>query len=64
MIKPFYDQYDNSSFNVSIIPDTSESAALGISKKHPELLPDVQKALNAMKEDGTLDELKKKWDLK
>ncbi len=62
-VRPFFEQYDKADFNVAQIPDTTESAALGISKKYPELLPEIQKALNAIKEDGTLTKLKKKWNL-
>lgn len=40
-----------------------ESSAFGISKHYPELRDYIQIMLDHMQEDGTLDALKKKWNL-
>ena len=53
----------NHSYQFVVIPETGEESALAISKKYPRLLIKVTDALNEMKKDGTLDELKKKWNL-
>ncbi len=60
-VQPFFNYYDKKDFVVTVIPDTGDSVALGISKKYPELLPEIQQALDAMEQDGTLTNLKKKW---
>ncbi len=45
------------------IEGTSETCALVMCKSKPELLTAVQKALDAMQIDGTIDALKTKWGL-
>lgn len=49
--------------NTFTIDDTADAYSLVISPVHPELLPLVQEALDAMTADGTLDALKKTWGL-
>ncbi|NGX57273.1 MAG: putative ABC transporter arginine-binding protein ArtJ [Chlamydiae bacterium] len=41
--------------------DASDPVSLAISNKHPELLSEIEVALEEMIFDGSLDELKKKW---
>ena len=62
-VQPFFDQYGTMLFNIFVIPDASDSYALAISPRHPELQADIQKALDSLEADGTLKELKKKWHL-
>jgi polar amino acid transport system substrate-binding protein len=62
-VKPFFEKYGTDEFNIFTIPDTDENNALLISKKYPDLLPQIQKALDDMKNDGTIDILMKKWKL-
>lgn len=50
-------------YNLNILPDTSENCALAVSKKYPELLPEIQVALDSMQADGTINKLKTKWGL-
>ena len=51
-------------FNYFRLPETEESSALAFSKKLPQEFVDrAQKALDAMEADGTIDALKKKWEL-
>lgn len=63
-IKPFLDHYGAQNFSVSPIPGTTDEYALAISKKYPELLEPIQKAIDDMAADGSLEKLKEKWGLK
>jgi len=62
-VKAFFDQYGAQKYNVYEIPGTSENDALLVSKKYPALLDQVQKVLDAMQADGSLQNIKKKWGL-
>ena len=62
-VKPFLDKFGEGEFNLFSIPGTEENCALALSKKHPELLPEVQNVLNAMEKDKTIEKLKKKWKI-
>ena len=61
--QPYFEQYGTQEFNVVPIEGTEETDALAISKHYPELHTEIQEALDAMQEDGTLQQLKKKWGL-
>jgi ABC-type amino acid transport substrate-binding protein len=50
-------------FFATPIEATEQTCAIAISKKYPELLTDIQKALDEMIQDGTLDAIKAKWKL-
>jgi ABC-type amino acid transport substrate-binding protein len=62
-IKPFLKHYEPNTFSFFTIKDFDENNALALSKHRPDLVPLVQNALDEMQKDGTLEELKKKWDL-
>lgn len=62
-IKPFLQKYGEETFNVFTITDKQENTAMGISKHYPELLPLIQPVLDAMETDGTIEALKKKWNV-
>lgn len=62
-ITPYFKQYGTDTFTFEEIPNTNESSSIAISKKYPELLPLVQKALDEMETDGTIAKLKQKWGL-
>jgi len=62
-MKPFFQQYGTKEFRTVPIENTTEDYALAVSKKFPELLTPIQEALNNMQQDGTLENLKKKWNL-
>lgn len=62
-LAPFFKKHDAEGFEYKIIPGTDESTALIVSKNYPELLDAMQKQLDAMDQDGTLQALKKKWDI-
>lgn len=46
-----------------VIPDTGDGCALALNKKNTEWFAKVNKALQSMIEDGTLQALKAKWNL-
>ncbi|MEX0672071.1 MAG: transporter substrate-binding domain-containing protein [Candidatus Babeliales bacterium] len=62
-VKPFFDQHGNKEFSIYTIPAAEESTSLAISMKYPELLMPIQDILDEMKEDGTIEKLKQKWNL-
>lgn len=62
-ITPFLTTQEADDFFVIDIPNTNEPAAFALSKKRPDLEAEINKALDSMKEDGSLMALKKKWDL-
>jgi ABC-type amino acid transport substrate-binding protein len=62
-LKPFLDKFGTQAFNIFTIPDTQENTAMGISKKYPELLGVIQPILDSMHADGTIEKLKKKWNI-
>ena len=45
------------------LADVTEKYALAISKKYPELFEKIESALTELLEDGTIDDLKRKWGL-
>lgn len=51
-------------FHSHPIVGTSETCALVVPQSKPELLTEIQSALDAMEKDGTIDKLKVKWGLK
>lgn len=62
-IKPYFEKHNQSNFSVTPIQATEETSAFAISKHYPELRDYIQMTLDRMKEDGSLDALKKKWNL-
>lgn len=62
-VKPFFDQYSSQDFHVSAIPGTQENSSLAVAPQYPELVEQLQQALDASKADGTLQALRTKWGL-
>jgi ABC-type amino acid transport substrate-binding protein len=62
-IKPYFKVHDSSTFSITPIPSTDETSAFAISKYYPELRDYIQVTLDRMQEDGTLANLKSKWNL-
>lgn len=62
-LKSFLDTQDAPDFQVNEIPGTIENYAFVVSKKNPVLAKDIETALDALQNNGTLDQLKKKWKL-
>lgn len=50
-------------YRAVLIPDTGDGCALAINKSNEELLESVNAVLDAMAQDGTLKNLKAKWNL-
>lgn len=61
-LKTFLDKQEGVEFQVNVIPGTIENYALVVSKKNPALAREIQIALDTMQENGTIDQLKKKWN--
>ncbi len=61
--KLYFEQNSNSPFMQTPIQDTEEIYALAVSKKFPTLYTQIQKIITDMNEDGTIQNLKKKWNL-
>lgn len=62
-VQPFFAQHGKEEWTITNIPDTSDTYALPVSKKHPELYAELQKHLAILIADGTVAALKKKWGL-
>jgi ABC-type amino acid transport substrate-binding protein len=62
-IKPFFDQKGSDEFLISPIAGTQENCCIAIAPKYPELVDEIESALEEMKKDGTLKQLKTKWGL-
>lgn len=62
-LKSFFDKIGKDKYSISVIEGTDENCALAISKKYPQLQKEIQVVLDDMEKDGTLDSLKKKWNL-
>lgn len=50
-------------FFVSPIPGTNETVAFAVSKKYPALATQIEVVMKELVADGTIDTLKKKWNL-
>jgi polar amino acid transport system substrate-binding protein len=60
---PFFEKYGKENYNIFPL-DFFEPAALAISKSHSKLLEPIQKALDELEHDGTINNLKTKWHVK
>lgn len=60
-LKHLFNKHEESKFNTFIIKETDEQDSLAISPKYPILLTQIQKVLDGMFTDGTLESLKQKW---
>lgn len=60
LLIPFFAKYGKENYNVFDL-NILDPSALGISKHHPELLEPIQKALDQLDTNGTLQKLKTKW---
>lgn len=61
--QPFLKTKGCDKFKALPLADITEKYALAISKKYPELFEKIESALTEIVEDGTIDDLKKKWGL-
>lgn len=63
-VDAYFEIQDGSQFHVAVIDGTGETCALVVPKNKPEMLQQVQSALDTMEKDGTLENLKTKWKLR
>lgn len=54
-------EYGIENFNTFIIPETNTQTALGVSKLYPKLAQQLNKTINEMVADGTIEQFKQKW---
>ncbi len=62
-VKSFFEKKGMQQYAVATIPDTDENASIAVSPKCPDLLTKIQAALDVIKQDGSLKQLKNKWKL-
>lgn len=62
-LEPFFATRDKQSFVMTPIPDTEEQSAFAVSQRYPELLTHIQRAMDEVENDGTLADLKQKWNV-
>ena len=62
-VDAFFKTQDAALFHTTIIDGSGENCAIAIPKSKPQMLLEVQKALDDMESDGTLSNLKIKWKL-
>ena len=60
---PFLKTKKQDQFKSQPLADVTEKYALAISKKYPELFEKIEATLAELHEDGTIDDLKRKWGL-
>jgi len=63
-VGPFFKQYGTEQFSVAEIPGTEEKYAFAVSPQDADLVPKINALLDAMKQDGTIEQFKVKWGLK
>ena len=61
-LRPFLEKR-KTNLVITPIEGTSESSALAVSKKYPNLFASIQTVISDMRNDGTIEALKKKWKL-
>lgn len=62
-VKPFFDQDKSHTYGMIALEGTQESIALAISKQYPKLYKQVEEVIASMRNDGTIAQLIKKWDI-
>ena len=62
-LQVFFDQYSQDNFILFELPNAQENCALAITPRDPQLRDEIQYILHAMKKDGSLDQLRKKWNV-
>ena len=62
-LNPFFAQQSSANFIITPIAGQEENCSLAVTKKRPELFQQIETALQELKQDGTIETLKKKWNL-
>lgn len=63
-VEQFVKSQNSDQYKAVIIPGTSETCVLALPKSKAQLRDDLQTVLNEMIKDGTLEQFKKKWNVK
>lgn len=62
-VQHYFERYGKEAFSIVPINDQIETYALVVSKKYPQLFADLNKIINDMIKDGTIEQLKQKWNV-
>lgn len=62
-IKPFFDQDNTHNYATIPLDGTQELTALAVSKKYPDLYKQIEEVIEGMKQDGTIAQFIKKWNI-
>lgn len=62
-LKPVFKRKAQNKFHMFTLEETDENSSLAVSKMYPELKDKLQKALDSMEADGTMDAIKQKWNV-
>jgi ABC-type amino acid transport substrate-binding protein len=63
-VRPFLAQDDNATkFAITVIPETQDHYAIAVSKEHAHLRGEINTLLEALKQEGFIAALEKKWNL-
>jgi polar amino acid transport system substrate-binding protein len=63
-VDPYFAEHGKAEFNITPIQELSpDNYVIAVSKEFPELLDQVQTALDEITEDKTLEKLKQKWNI-
>lgn len=63
VVKPWVDHAEKEQFHIAPIPGTGENSCMAISLHYKELFQEIQRALDSMKVDGSLEKIQAKWNL-
>ncbi len=61
--QPVLKNKKNTDFSYTVLEGIEENCALAVSKKYAEIHTKIEDALQELSEDGTIEDLKKKWGL-
>ena len=62
-LQSFLTTQNKTEFHYNSIENTTEGCALVVSKKNPKLFEEIQRTLNEMEKDGTMSQLRSKWNM-
>ena len=60
---PYFRQYGSKELVITPIEDTEECYAIAVAPLYADLVPQINNILDAMMKDGTINQLKKRWEL-
>lgn len=63
VVPAIFEEYGEDNFNALVMSESHGSTAIAISKMFPELAHNLSDVLDKMHQDGTIDQLQKKWNV-